>query len=79
MKRLLVTAALPLLAALTACGPSNNLVLTNDNNVVLNDAQGNYASVNDHETPANGTGAASMPMNGTDDASAMDASNTAAQ
>jgi uncharacterized protein YcfL len=52
MKRLTL-AILPIAAMLTACGPSNDIVLTNDNNVVLNDAHTNYASVNDGEVPAN--------------------------
>lgn len=45
--------ALPLLALVAACGGGSDIVVTNENNVVLNDAQANYASVNDGEMAAN--------------------------
>jgi uncharacterized protein YcfL len=61
MKRLLIP-VLPVLALLTACSPSNEVVLTNDNNVVLNDAQASYASTNDGEVPANETAPANDAM-----------------
>jgi hypothetical protein len=69
MSKLPILAALPLLAALGGCGGGNDIVTTNDNNVVLNDAQANYASTNDGEVPANATGGA---MAGPDNATAND-------
>ena len=53
MKRFLTIAALPLLAAVTACGGGNDITVTNDSNVVLNDSLANYASTNDGEVAAN--------------------------
>lgn len=86
MKRLLTAATLPMLALLGACG-GNDISTTNDNNVVLNDSQDNYAFTNDGEMPANGSdtmsgssmdgmnGNAAMPANGMDSAP-MNESNT---
>jgi hypothetical protein len=63
MHRLILAA--PLLAMLAACGASNDVTVTNDNNVVLNDAQSNYAFTNDGETPGNEAApAAEAPANG---------------
>lgn len=50
MRRLML-AVLPV-AALAACGEAaNDIPVTNDQNVVLNDAQANYAFENDGEGP----------------------------
>jgi hypothetical protein len=68
MKRLLPLAALPVALLAAACGgASNDIVTTNDNNVVLNDLQANYASTNDGEVPADNGMAGNMaePMNDT--------------
>jgi hypothetical protein len=56
MRKLLSLSAIALLGALGACEPANDVVVTNDNNVVLNDLQANYASTNDGEVPANDSG-----------------------
>lgn len=53
MKRLLIASTLPVLALLGACGGGNEITTTNDNNVVLNDAQANYAFTNDGDMTAN--------------------------
>ena len=56
MKKILTLSTLPVLALLGACGPANDIIVTNDSNVVLNDHLANYASVNDGEVPTvNGT------------------------
>ena len=67
MKRLLPLAALPIALLAAACGgSSNDIVVTNDNNVVPNDHLANYAFTNDGEVPAdNGTANAAEPMNDT--------------
>ena len=62
MKRLLIASALPALALLSACGGGNEIVTTNDNNVVLNDAHSNYAFANEGEMPANDAGAMAHDM-----------------
>ena len=54
MKRMLTMSCLPALALVGACGGGGNeIVTTNANNVVLNDAQGNFAFTNDGEQTAN--------------------------
>ena len=66
MKRLLIASTLPVLALLGACGGGNDITTTNDNNVVLNDAQANYAFTNDGDMTANDAAALPAdPMNGT--------------
>jgi hypothetical protein len=54
-------AIVPPLALLGACGGGQEIVTTNANNVVLNDAHANFAFSNDGETTANEAPA----MNGT--------------
>lgn len=54
MKRLSTLITLPLLAAIAGCGQgehagAGNIVTTNTGNIVLNDAQGNYAFRGDNE------------------------------
>jgi hypothetical protein len=56
MKRILIPAALGALSLLAACGPANDIAVTGDNNVVLNDAHANYAFTNDDEASANEMG-----------------------
>lgn len=66
MKTSIALFAVPLLATLAACGPANDITVTNDNNVVLNDLQANYAFTNDGDVPANdaNTMAPVEPANG---------------
>jgi len=45
--------ALPAALALAACGGGDDITVTNDNNVVLNDAHANVAFTNDGEMGAN--------------------------
>lgn len=69
MKRLPILALVPLLAALVGCGQSErtgpgDIVTTNTGDVVLNDAQANYAFRGDNEQVAdqsNGMAAQAMP------------------
>ena len=69
MKRLSMLALAPLLAALAGCGQSErtgpgDIVTTNSGDVVLNDAQADYAFRGDNEQVAgqsNGTEAQAMP------------------
>jgi len=52
MKRLLMISTLPVLALVAACGKGSDagdIVTTNTGNVVLNDAQENYAFRGDNE------------------------------
>ena len=59
MKRILTVSALPLLALVSACGGGGNeLVTTNSNNVILNDAQENFAFTNDDRPTENEAGMA---------------------
>jgi len=58
MKRLLTVSTLPVLALVAACGQGNrgdagDITTTNAGDVVLNDAQANYAFRGDNETVAN--------------------------
>ncbi len=59
MRRALILAAVPAVLTLSACGGGGNqdITLTNDSNVVLNDAQANYAFSNDGEVAPNDTAA----------------------
>jgi hypothetical protein len=84
MKRLLIISALPVLA-LAACGQGNrgnagDITTTNTGDVVLNDAQANYAFRGDNETATNDAIPANdaMPM-GNDTAGNSTAGNTTAQ
>ena len=57
MKRLSTLIILPLIATIAGCGESEragagNIVTTNTGNIVLNDAQGNYAFRGDNEQAA---------------------------
>ncbi|SOB87458.1 hypothetical protein SAMN06297144_2590 [Sphingomonas guangdongensis] len=61
MKRTALFASLASLSLLAACG-GDDIVVTNENNVVLNDAIENYAVTNDGEVAANDA----APMNATD-------------
>lgn len=72
MKRVSTLTILPLLLALTGCGQSEragagNIVTTNTGNIVLNDAQGNFAFRGDNEQAVGQQGA-------TDDAGTTNAS-----
>ncbi|MFV0622778.1 hypothetical protein ACBY01_02030 [Sphingomonas sp. ac-8] len=58
--------ALPLVALLGACGGGEDVRVTNDNNVVLNDSYDNMAFSNDGEDPTNMGGVDGMMGNATD-------------
>jgi uncharacterized protein YcfL len=62
MKRIVLFASLAPLTLLAACGGGDDITVTNENNVVLNDAIENYAVTNDGEVSANDAAA----MNATD-------------
>jgi hypothetical protein len=67
MKRFMMTTAIGLLSLLAACGSgdrggSGDIATTNSGNVILNDAQQNYAFTGDNETVANSAGEASNMM-----------------
>ncbi|GAA0437917.1 MULTISPECIES: hypothetical protein [Sphingomonas] len=71
---------LPLVALLGACGGGEEVRVTNDENVVLNDSYDNMAFSNDGEDPANAAGSAggadgAMMGNGTDGNMTMPAGN----
>ncbi|MFV1920021.1 hypothetical protein VPH46_11430 [Sphingomonas sp. MJ1 (PH-R8)] len=71
---------LPLVALLGACGGGEEVRVTNDENVVLNDSYDNMAFSNDGEDPANAMGSAggtdgAMMGNGTDANMAMPTTN----
>lgn len=50
MSRKLFLVAVPAALTLAACGGAQEIPVTNTGNVVLNDAQANYAFTNDNET-----------------------------
>ncbi|MBB3911281.1 hypothetical protein [Sphingomonas desiccabilis] len=71
---------LPLVALLGACGGGEEVRVTNDENVVLNDSYDNMAFSNDGEDPANAVGSAggadgAMMDNGTGGNMTMPAGN----
>lgn len=73
---------LPLVALLGACGGGDEVRVTNDSNVVLNDSYGNMAFSNDGEDPANLAGSAggadaAMTSNGMDANATMPAGDDA--
>ncbi|MHA6722237.1 hypothetical protein [Sphingomonas sp. RS2018] len=51
--RRLTLAIVPATLLLAACGGGQDIVVTNENNVLLNDAQANFAVTNDGEMSAN--------------------------
>lgn len=67
MRRLALT-AVPAALLLAACGGGQDIAVTNDNNVVLNDAHANTTFTNDGEMPANDPAMANgmEPMNTAD-------------
>ncbi|MCC2975339.1 hypothetical protein LK533_01460 [Sphingomonas sp. PL-96] len=69
---------LPLVALLGACGGGGDEVrVTNDSNVVLNDSYDNMAFSNDGEDPANAAGSAGGSMDGAMLANDSEANTTA--
>jgi len=60
----LALAGLPVAVLLAACGSSNDIPVTADNQVVLNDAQSNYAFTNDGELGNAGAAEANMSNDG---------------
>jgi hypothetical protein len=60
MKKSVPMLMLPLVALLGACGGGDEVRVTNDENVVLNDSYDNMAFSNDGEDPANATGGGAM-------------------
>lgn len=65
MKRILTLSALPVVALVSACGGGNEVVTTNANNVILNDAQENHTFTSD-EPPPNGLDAVTSDAMGND-------------
>jgi len=66
MKHLLTLSALGATAMLSACGSgergnTSDIVTTNSGNVILNDAQQNYAFTGDNEQVANSMGGSTDP------------------
>lgn len=53
MNRAVLLASLAPLTLLAACGGGDDITVTNENNVVLNDSLENYAVTNDGEMTAN--------------------------